>query len=187
MGSWVDDETINAHVALLAPYLPADVVVVDSYFVGQSGKPGVRAKFLRNGFLSGSSEIKRLIAPVHDVNHWFVVEMDVRSREIRFYDSLTPGKKRKRKCFDVLVDFLEVFAPQSEAKKKWKHVEVGGLSEQQNATECGVYTIARIKAIVLGWERPEALICDKNMVALRKLFVKELKAKKSSSNRPKLK
>jgi hypothetical protein len=186
MGSWLDDETINAHVALLAPYLPADVVLVDSYFVGQSGKPGVRAKFLRNGFLGSSSDIKRLIVPVHDVNHWFVAEIDVRSREIRFYDSLEPGKKRKRKCFDVLVDFLEVVAPQSQAKKKWKHVEVRALSEQQNATECGVYTIARIKALVLGWEKPEALICDKNMNALRKLFVKELKAKKASRNRPKL-
>jgi hypothetical protein len=63
---------------------------------------------------------------------------------------------------------------------------VGALSEQQNATECGVYTIARIKALVLGWDKPEALICDKNMITLRKLFVKELKAEKSSSNRPKL-
>ncbi len=81
--------------------------------------------------------------------------------------TLEPGKKRKRKSFDILVAFLEVVAPQSEAKKKWKHVEVGALSEQQNATECWVYTIARIKALVLGWEKPEALICDKNMVALR--------------------
>jgi Ulp1 family protease len=56
----------------------------------------------------------------------------------------------------------------------------------KNATECGVYTIARIRSLIDTWDNVEDLICDKNMKRLRSLFTKELENQRIESVKPHL-
>ena len=58
------------------------------------------------------------------------------------------------------------------------------LSKQQNGTECGVYTIARIRGLIHNWADPEELIQDRNTESLRRLFVEEIRAIQLNPERP---
>jgi hypothetical protein len=67
---------------------------------------------------------------------------------VKFYDSLLRSNPRSN-LFTKICKFVEAVSPNQSGKTNdWQKVEVLGLSKQQNATECDVYTIAHIRSLI---------------------------------------
>ena len=157
-GVWVDDEAVNGQIALLRPFLPDDTAVFSSFICSHSmGTATFRANFVKSQLLGRDSMISKLIFPIHEGSHWYVCRVRVLDRVLEFYDSLEKTSKR-RPCFSTITKFLDAVLPRQEGFTKWEQKEMPNLSKQQNGTECGVYTIARIRGLIAQMDRFGSLV-----------------------------
>jgi len=183
---WVDDQGINSSCALLDSMLGEDTVILDSFALQFRTHSGFIFSIAKSGFFADDSPVTRLLLPAHvRNNHWCCVEVMLLLKEIRIYDSL-PSKRYP--CTGHIIDLLRRVLPHNGfgCAKDWKEVVVPSLNLQSDGSSCGIFTMARLRALALNWseDRQQTSIKQPFVDAWRMIFAEELENETLSNQIP---
>ncbi|XP_063607568.1 sentrin-specific protease 1-like isoform X2 [Penaeus indicus] len=141
--NWLNDEVINFYMNLLVERGKNDnypsVYAFNTFFYPKLVKTGystVRRWTKKVDVFS----MDLLLVPVHLGMHWCLATMDLRSKSIRYYDSMLGDNER---CLEALKRYLE---SEHEDKKKakydtgdWTLENMKDIPQQMNGSDCGMF------------------------------------------------
>ena len=158
---WLPAAIINAYFMLLDKvqgpskqiwFLPTEVMtlLMNNKFKSALAYLAEHCRFFRTNLweLSGVTSI---VFPVHampdgvlltdDANHWTLMEVVLKSREVRFYNSMVENyTDQASKSFNAWVNFFnEVYMPVNAVPWVLKTYPELKVPQQQNGNDCGVY------------------------------------------------
>ncbi|KAE8152206.1 cysteine proteinase [Aspergillus avenaceus] len=183
--AWLNDEIINAYLALLVAYLRKT-----NHNAGRHDKPKYHAFtsfFFSNLRDKGYSSVRRwatrakiggqslldvdtVFVPVHNHAHWTLIVVKPQERSIENFDSMGT---LSRSHVAVIQSWLQSELGPSYSKEEWQVLP--SLSPQQdNGSDCGVFLLTTAKAVAIGLE-PRSY-CAQDTVLLRRKIVAELMA-----------
>lgn len=129
---WLNDEVINFFIGKLRRDITKEIWIPNTFFFPAllrgsnldrwTKKSGVRWEMLR-----------RILIPIHRVNHWAVCSVHIPERRIMYYDSMG----RDPPCFKIFVRYLndKLRIP---LNTEWK-LKFSGYSKQTNDCDCGLF------------------------------------------------
>ena len=179
---WLNDNVINFFFIAIFANRQSIVKGWDHSFVGFSKDVFFRTSFVTeaitddfksvneskiesivNNLIDGGDikNVDRIFIPVNYKNmHWFLIVLNVENKVLEYYDSLWSVYKNNatmkalfrslQKVFDVL---YEMSTLDHELKKQeWKPTFNAETNQQQNADDCGIFTILNAELINLNSE-----------------------------------
>lgn len=176
-GQWLNDEIINFYMNLLLEVANCKVHFFNTFWyplLSSGGYNRVKSWTRRVDLFT----FDKVIVPIHLGNHWCLSVINLRDKQLEYYDSLN-GSER---CFAL---FREYLAAEHLAKKNakldmssWKNIADRTAPQQHNGYDCGVFTcqFARCSAQDLPFD-----FSQENMSYLRRRMVVELLQKRITS------
>jgi len=142
--NWLNDEVVNFYFHLLLERSKGKdclkIHFFNSFFypkLMKTGYSGVRRWTKKVDIFS----MDVVVLPVHLGMHWCLAAIDMRKKQIAYYDSL---KGNNNQCLAVLRNYI---IEEHKDKKKtalavneWSQIQPKNIPEQKNGCDCGVFT-----------------------------------------------
>lgn len=159
-GSWLNDEVINAYLAILVDYLrrlhgnagrhdKPLFHAFNTFFFSNLRDRGYqsvrrwasRAKIGGPGLL----DVDTVFIPVHNHAHWTLAVVKPMSRTIEYFDSMGSVSKRH---VDVVKTWLRGELGSEYVDEEWS--VLGESPQQTNGSDCGIFLLSTAKAVAAG-------------------------------------
>ena len=178
---WLSDEVVNFYFSLLQESSEDKVFCWNSFFytkltspAGYAGVKSWTAKRNISLFPRTGSSIKRMLIPVHTVDHWSLGVVDFEKKCTRFLDSL--GGVAGNDFHDIIMNYLKQELKQSNGasedptllegwRRKKNHRK---LPLQTNGSDCGVFICMYALALATGNSLVKSGIGSDKVLLMRK-------------------
>lgn len=183
--AWLNDEIINAYLALLVDYLrrahgnagrndKPRFHAFNSFFFSNLRDKGYASvcRWARRAKIGGESllDVDTVYIPVHDTAHWTLMVVKPTSRSIEHFDSLgSPSAHHVAKVKEWLRGELSA----RYVDEEWT-VASSTSPQQDNGSDCGAFLLSTAKAVAIGLE--PLSYGTKDIPLLRRKIVAELMA-----------
>lgn len=176
-GQWLNQTIIDWYLCFVSYQQPnCTVLGTDFYRLMSDKTKGDGPKFVidhhrplnMRGVLRGEDfcaleRTRVIIVPVNvNGDHWVLVAIFPAERQVRYYDSLTPGPAGTSSSRKVVRRFMRWVELHEERRngtmRDWEPVYVQGLSRQTNSWDCGVYVCDYAETIASGQDETK-LFC----------------------------
>ncbi|KAG4438627.1 hypothetical protein IFR05_005871 [Cadophora sp. M221] len=131
--SWTHDGTKNDFLPILRP-------MHNLWSPAKRTDQGLLTEALRAKFLA---DVGLILLPVHTNNHWILMSVHIRDRQINIWNSISGAYPRIEQRAQLFMRrFLCVFLGYEEySRTPWKTLESQG-SQQDDGAQCGVYLLS---------------------------------------------
>ena len=177
--NWLNDKIINFYMSLLMDREKGNntprIHVFSSFFYSKlqkDGYAGVRRWTKKVNIF----EMDFILVPVHMGDHWCLAVIDMRNKEITYYDSLSGTN------YDCLLTLKKYLSDESMDKLKkpldtmdFKIKHMDNIPLQTNHSDCGVFVCKFAEYIS---RRADINFTQKDMPQFRKTMVYEILQKK---------
>ena len=89
------------------------------------------------------------LVPIHKNDHWTLVEADLKTSTIKYYDSIV-GKRYKSRAPKLMRKFFEKMANKAGVSKQFKVKIIDQAPVQRNGVDCGVFVCQNAEKIARG-------------------------------------
>ena len=153
---WLSDEVVNFYLGLVQERSEQKVFCWNSFFYSKLASPagyaGVRSWATKRHVNFFNSSVKKMLIPIHTVDHWSLGLVHFEKKYTRYFDSLGSDSD----CFHELV-MMYLGEELGEEKKKssflqgWRRKSAPSkLPLQSNGSDCGVFICMYALAIGTG-------------------------------------
>lgn len=160
--NWLNDETINFYMGMLderqkrnqkssyaLPHHRARVHFFSSFFYTKLSENGYTYKSVSRWTKRAKINIldlDKIVLPVHvGQNHWCCAIINLAEKQFEYYDSLGGSNPTcLRNLRRYVEDEVKTYNPTKLQELKldtWKEVHVKGIPQQNNGSDCGVFTL----------------------------------------------
>ena len=139
---WLNNDIINAYIELLLhSYESKHTYILNSFFFTKLRLQGLQAMKRWIDKMPDFTTLKRVLIPIHvGENHWTLAEVDLVTKEAKYYNSLPGGLPQDEQ--QLFLSFLQVKLP----SVKFTFVQTSTLTvpQQDNNFDCGVFMLSFI-------------------------------------------
>jgi len=156
-GGWVNDEVVNFEMSeLQEACVPGEALYFSSFFYAFLTSPAYDYQMVQRWTKKVDVfAFKRIVVPVHLVNHWVLAVVNLAERRFEYYDSLD------RPQGAVLRNLARWLADESKDKRKgakvvdkcseWPMLDTPeAVPKQANVVDCGVFAMRYAGTVALG-------------------------------------
>ncbi|PVI03517.1 cysteine proteinase [Periconia macrospinosa] len=179
---WLNDEIINEYLAILVRFFwdaeeykgykhttsGPSVDAMSSYWYKQQ-PAGLKRWFSKKNLLGQNFLRARLILlPICHQSHWRLAAIKPREKRIIYLDSLSyPQQEITDKILEALPEVLgDLYVP-----NEWTVEPTQQSIQQDNASDCGVFTLLNALVLVRGEEHKRVICVDGMMDARRRIAI----------------
>ena len=154
---WLNDELINSFLGLLIDRAVGDIrlpkvhIFTTFFFASLTSKGYAGVKRWTKHVDLFSKDL--ILFPIHQAAHWTLMSIDLRKREMIYYDSM---HRSGSQFFPHLSSYLSQESLQKRSKEMdwsgWKIMERTDIPEQRNGSDCGVFMCRFAECITRGGE-----------------------------------
>lgn len=138
--NWLNDEIINFYFNMLMERSPKEIYCFNTFFYSKlkdSGHKALRRWTKKVDIFS----FKLILIPVHLGMHWTLASIDMRNKQINYYDSMNGNNQD---CLNLLLTYLkdELLDKKKEHLdiENWRTIIVKKIPQQMNGSDCGMFT-----------------------------------------------
>ena len=163
-GSWLSDGIINPYIKVLRNICRINKLKIHwwqtSFFIkvynnGDFAYNEVKRWGKRRVIGKNIFEMDKMFIPVHkDGSHWILIEACMKSKEIKFYDSML-GALDEKYAFKMMTTIAQYINKEGEQKQieglnamDWKMSIVKNTPQQRNGYDCGVFMLQNGRALM---------------------------------------
>jgi Ulp1 protease family, C-terminal catalytic domain len=161
MSAWLNDEVINGYLNIICAHGNKDVKPGDtprfhafsSFFMSNlmdpSKGPSSVKRWATRAKIGGKNltKVDKLFIPINPGNHWTLLVVSPKAKEITHYNSLRGGGAR---YIQKITEWLKQEIGNAFVEEDWTLTPNGQSPQQANISDCGVFTITSAKQIMLG-------------------------------------
>ncbi|KAL9630501.1 MAG: hypothetical protein Q9164_006381 [Protoblastenia rupestris] len=140
---------------VLETFRQGHLFCLDPSFFDVTEPPGITSNKQR---LRGLAQYHRIIAPLHHGNHWTVALVDLKTRDMHWYDPRISAE-HERQARGILEAFGQFLNEHNEVNEHiaWKFGSRGDEAQQDNLSDCGVFSLVWALARIQGLPMPSRI------------------------------
>lgn len=132
------------------------------------GRWSSRAKITGKALL----DVERVFIPINQSYHWTLMVVSPKLKLIEYFDSMSTAPGSGADKIRHIKKWLEQELKSDWVEADWR-VEAGKSPQQDNASDCGVFTVTTARMIALGWD-PRSSYSHLDMPTQRRRMAAEL-------------
>ena len=154
--NWLNDQILEEYFALLKARNDADqtlphIEVLSSFVFKKFDLLGFEDGFkdLKNWYSPNITEADIILVPIHKDAHWTLIEVNLKSAAVVYYDSITSSRFRS-KAPTLMKRFIERVFEDAGTRRQFKIKINEQAPVQRNGVDCGVFVCQNAEKIARG-------------------------------------